>query len=83
MDATLLAEFFNNLEKLLDSEENYDVIIHVGVGTNAKEIHAHSSILSTRCSFFKNTLSDATKENGYYVLKKSNFNELVIRTILK
>ena len=50
----------------------------LGVEPNIKEIHAHASIISAHCPFFSNALSDATKENGYYIIEKAKpFNPIV------
>lgn len=84
MDAkSLLTEYFSDFENLLGSENKYDVKIRVGEEPNVNEFHAHSSILSARCSFFKDSLSDTSKENGYYVLVKANISDLVFKIILK
>ena len=51
-----------------------------GVEPNIKEVHA---IISAHCPFFNNALSVATKENGYYIIKKANINEKCFNSILK
>src|SRR5437763_617540 len=76
-------ENFNKLKEILNSETNHDVNIYVDVEPNIKEIHAHSFVLSAHCQFFKNTLLTAKKENGYYIVKMPNIDELSIKTILK
>ena len=74
---------FNENERLLNTEDFYDVKIYVGVEPNIKEVHAHASIISTHCPFFGNALSNATKENGYYIIKKVNISEKIFNPILK
>ena len=83
MDPRLLSEYFTHFETLLTSEDNFDVKIQIGTDSSKKEIHAHSSILRARCSYFKNALGTATKQNDYFVLKKQDISELLLKTILK
>jgi len=80
---TLITSHFNNNKKLLDTEENYDVKIQIGVEFDVKELHAHSSILYIQCPFFRNALTNLTKENGYYILQISNISERIFKPILK
>ncbi|CAB5146648.1 unnamed protein product [Rhizophagus irregularis] len=51
MPSEYLQEVANDYEKLLENDEDYNVIIYVGENENVKEIHAHSNIL--RISYFK------------------------------
>ena len=83
MDETLTTCHFSNNKRLLDTKENYDVKIQIGVEFNIKELHAHSSILYTQCPFFRGALTNLTKEDGYYILQVSNINEQIFETILK
>ena len=76
-------KYFNENERLLNTENFYDVKIYVGVEPDIKEVHAHASIVSAHCPFFNNALSDATKENGYYIIKKVNISERCFKPILK
>ena len=76
-------KYFNENERLLNTENFYDVKIYVGVEPNIKEVHAHASIISAHCPFFNNALSDVTKENGYYIIKKINTNEKIFKPVLK
>ena len=80
MDST---KYFNENERLLYTEEFYDVKIYVGVEPNVKEFHAHSSIICAHCPFFRNTLINAKKENGFYIVEKKNIDESAFKTILK
>ena len=45
-------EAVNDYEKLLETDEEYDVIIYAGENENVKEIHVHSLILPTRLQYF-------------------------------
>ena len=83
MESTIFEIYFNENERLLNTEDFYDVKIYLGVEPNIKEVHAHASIISAHCPFFSNVLSDATKENGYYIIKKDNISEKLFNPILK
>ena len=83
MDSTILEKYFNENERLLNTEDFYDVKIYVGVKPNIKEFHAHASIISAHCPFFNTALSKATKKHGYYILRKVNINERFFKNILK
>ena len=76
-------KYFNENERLLNTENFYDVKIYVGVEPNIKEVHAHASIISAHCPFFSNELNNTTKENGYYIVKKANISEKIFNPILK
>ena len=83
MNSTILEKYLNENERLLNTEDYYDVKIHIGVETNTKEFHAHASIICTHCPFFNNALNNARKENGYYIIKKANISEQVFKPILR
>ena len=83
MDSTILEKYFNENERLLNTEDFYDVKIYIGAKPNIKEVHAHASIITTHCPFFNNELNNATKENGYYIVKKANIGEKCFNPILK
>ena len=76
-------EILSENERFLNTEENSNVKINIGVKPNVKEIHAHSFILQVHCPFFRNALTNATKTNGYYIFEKPNISELIFRPILK
>ena len=80
---SIFEKYFNENKRLLNTEDFYDVKIYVGVEPNNKEVHAHASIISAHCPFFSNALSNATKENGYYTIKKANISEKLFNPILK
>ena len=75
----------NDLEKLLENEKDYDVIIYAGENENVKEIHAHSLILSTRSQYFCMAFSNkwAEKKDGKYIFKKPNISPHFFKIILR
>ena len=83
MNSAILEKYLNENERLLNTEDYYDVKIHVGAEPNTKEFHAHASIICAHCPFFSNTLSNAKKENGYYIIRKADITEQVFKPILK
>ena len=83
MNSTILEKYLNENERLLYTEDYYDVKIHVGEGPSTKEFHAHASIICAHCPFFSNALNNARKENGYYIIEKANISEKVFKPILR
>ncbi|RIA83999.1 hypothetical protein C1645_742667 [Glomus cerebriforme] len=73
------------LRELLETEANYDVIIHVGKEPNIKEFHAHSNILSCRSEYFNEILfgENIQKQNEKYVINKPNFAPQAYELIIK
>ena len=71
----------NDLEKLLEDEEGYDVIIYAGENENVGEIHAHSNILRARSQYFHATLSEM--KDGKFIFKKSNISPQLFKMILR
>ncbi|RIA84234.1 hypothetical protein C1645_859463 [Glomus cerebriforme] len=67
-------EVITDFEKLLTTEIGYDVIIYVGENENIKELHAHSSILSTRSQYFFAAFFNewAEKKDGKFIFRKPN-----------
>src|SRR5439155_14396920 len=67
-------EAANDYEKLLETDEDYDVIIYAGENENIKEIYAHSLILRTRSQYFRTGFSNkwAEKKDGKFIFKKPN-----------
>ncbi|GES79759.1 hypothetical protein GLOIN_2v1761969 [Rhizophagus clarus] len=83
-------KLFNRLSEdigqLLEKEENYDMIIHVGEEEEMKEFKAHSLILSARSTYFKSALNNnwTTKQHdGKIIFKKPNVSPKVFQLILK
>ena len=59
----------NNLSSLLLDNDEYNVIIEVGEAPNHQTFKAHSIILNSRCSYFKNLLSKTAYENNIKTIK--------------
>ncbi|RGB38446.1 hypothetical protein C1646_534417 [Rhizophagus diaphanus] len=76
------SEVVKNLERLLNTDTNYDVIIYVG---DFKEFHAHSNILSCRSEYFNKILSsnDIDKKDGKYIIKEINITPQTFEVIIK
>ena len=86
MDSTMtemIERYFSENERLLNTEDLYDVKFYVGMEPNIKEVHAHSSIISSHCPFFQKALTKAKKENGFYIIEKANFNVKIFKPLLK
>jgi len=76
----------NDIGKLLENSENYDVIIEVGENDNIKSFKAHSLILGARSPYFRSALSNnlAQKlDNGLMFFNKPNITPDVFQYILK
>src|ERR1041385_9007444 len=78
-------EVANDLEKLLEDDEGYDVIIYAGENENVKAIHAHSNILRTRSQYFRAAFSNewAEKKDGKFIFKKPNISPQTFNIILR
>ncbi|CAB4431011.1 unnamed protein product [Rhizophagus irregularis] len=76
------SEVVKNLERLLKTETNYDVIIYVD---DFKEFRAHSNILSCRSEYFNKILSsnDIDKKDGKYIIKETNITPQTFEVIIK
>ncbi|CAB4377965.1 unnamed protein product [Rhizophagus irregularis] len=80
-------ELANDYEKLFETDEGYDVIIHAGDNENVKEIHAFSNILRIRSQYFRTVLSDelTKKKDGKFIFNFPNitpqFFEIILRFI--
>jgi hypothetical protein len=74
-----------NFSNLLENSGDYDVKIIVGEEGNIKEFKAHSLILSSRSTYFKNGLSTrwARKDDGIIIFNKPNISPLVFEVIIK
>jgi hypothetical protein len=71
--------------KLLETETDYNVIIHIGEKPNFKEFHAHSNILRCRSEYFDKILSteNIEKKDGKYIIKKPSISPQAFDIILK
>src|SRR2546421_13069029 len=80
------SEVIEDLEKAVESGEDFDVIIKAGEDTDAKELRAHSFVLRTRCAYFKRALSSDWEEkddDGNYIFKKPNISFEVFQLIIR
>ncbi|RGB35317.1 hypothetical protein C1646_759488 [Rhizophagus diaphanus] len=73
------------LGQLLKTEEDYNVIIHIGEEPNFKEFHAHSNILRCRSEYFSKIISSENieRKDGKYIIKKPNISPQAFEIILK
>ena len=78
-------EVINDLEKVLETGEGHDVIIHVGKDANVKELYAHSNILQIRSQYFRTAFSNewAIKENGKFIFRKPNISHDIFKITLR
>jgi len=78
-------EVANDLEKLLEGDEEYDVIIYAGENENVNELYAHSNILRTRSQYFRTAFSNkwAEKKDGKFIFKKPNISPQYFKIILR
>ncbi|EXX53296.1 BTB/POZ domain-containing protein [Rhizophagus irregularis DAOM 181602=DAOM 197198] len=81
MESKFWPELMKDLEQLFENKENYDVIIQAGEEPNVQEIYAHSIILCCHSNYFRSNLKE--KENGRYILKKSNIPSKILENILR
>ena len=74
----------NDLTKLLNESDCYDVEIKVGVDEAVKIFKAHSNILKARSSYFKTALSNNWKksDNGIILFEKENLSPNVFEALL-
>ncbi|CAI2162747.1 12540_t:CDS:10 [Funneliformis geosporum] len=90
MLSQIVQNLFNNVSKYLKEEPhstnpNYDVVLHIGEGSNYKKFYAHSVTLKTSCTYFESALSGRwlKMEDNYYILNKPNISSEVFEIILK
>ncbi|GBB93251.1 hypothetical protein RclHR1_02140004 [Rhizophagus clarus] len=78
-------EVANDYEKILESDEEYDVIICSGEDENAKEIFAHLFVLRTRSQYFRTEFSKNRIEvkDGKYIFRKPNISPQIFKIILR
>ncbi|GBC17644.2 hypothetical protein GLOIN_2v1769286 [Rhizophagus irregularis DAOM 181602=DAOM 197198] len=78
-------EVADDYEKLLETDEDYNVIIYVGENENLKEIHAHSSILRIRSQYFRAAFSKEwhEKKDGKFIFRKPNVSPQLFDMILR
>src|ERR1051325_2191442 len=78
-------EIVDDYEKLLETDEGYDVVIHAGENENIKEIRAHSIILCVRTQYFRKALSnDLPKDkDGKIIFKMPSISPQNFKIILR
>ncbi|RIA97531.1 hypothetical protein C1645_801737 [Glomus cerebriforme] len=79
------SEVSEALGQLLETETDYNVIVHIGEEPNFKEFHAHSNILRCRSEYFNKIFSaeNIEKKDGKYLIKMSNISPKAFDDILK
>src|SRR5438034_4885985 len=82
---TLLNSLLQDLGRMYNDSDDYDVIIQAGEGSNSEEFKAHSNILRIRTTYFKAALSYnwKKKEGDVAVFKKPNIKPNVFKILLK
>ncbi|GBC17626.2 hypothetical protein GLOIN_2v1769270 [Rhizophagus irregularis DAOM 181602=DAOM 197198] len=85
MPSEYLQEVANDYEKLLEDNEDCNVIIYVGENENVKELHAHSCILRIRSQYFRAALSKewSEKKDEKFVFRKPNISPQLFEVILR
>ncbi|CAB4377831.1 unnamed protein product [Rhizophagus irregularis] len=81
MSFEYLQEVSNDFENLLETDEEYDVIIYAGENEDLKEIHAHSLVLRTRSQYFRKKWAE--KKDGKFIFKKPNISPKIFNIILR
>lgn len=77
-------ELINDYERLLEVDEEYDVIIYAGEDENMKKIRAHSLILRARSQHFRVVLSNQwTNKDGKVTLYIPNISPRIFKIILR
>lgn len=76
-------EVADDFEKVLESDEEYDVIIYAG--EDMKALHAHLFVLRTRSQYFRTGFSKkwAEKKDGKFIFKKPNISYETFEIILR
>ncbi|CAB4403721.1 unnamed protein product [Rhizophagus irregularis] len=82
---TLINSLLQDLNKLYNEADDYDVIIKAGEGSNSEDFKAHSNILRIRSTYFKAALSSnwTRKEGNVTIFKKPNIKADTFKIILK
>ncbi|GBC01279.1 hypothetical protein RclHR1_04120009 [Rhizophagus clarus] len=85
METKFLSERVKNLENLLESKENYDMIIYSGEESNNQEMRVHSIILYCHSNYFRNAFlnNSMKKEDGKYFLRIPNVTLQNINKIIR
>ncbi|RIA98681.1 hypothetical protein C1645_731420 [Glomus cerebriforme] len=78
-------DVINDLKRLLETDENYDVIVYVGEEPNVREFHVHSLILGCRSQYFLNLFSKNINErkDECFIFKIPNISSYTFNQILR
>src|SRR5947209_20097944 len=81
-----ISKLVNDFSNLLKESDYYDVEIKVGTDEqdDVKFFKAHSSILKTRCSYFKTALSNnwiERSDNGIILFEKENISSKIFEVL--
>ncbi|GBC08562.1 hypothetical protein RclHR1_08210007 [Rhizophagus clarus] len=78
-------EVINDYEKLLESDEEYNVTIHAGENENVEEIHGHSTILRIRSRYFREAFTNelTEKKDGKFIFVIPNITPQIFKIILR
>ncbi len=80
----IISDLSDDIGMLLETGENYDVIIYAGEDLEVQEFKTHSQILSSRSPYFHAALSSswAKKEGNIFIFKKPNISSSIFRILL-
>jgi len=78
-------EVINDYERLLENNEEHDVIIYAGENDDVKELYANSDILRMRSQYFHNELikENVEKREGKFIIKIPNISPHLFKIILR
>jgi hypothetical protein len=76
-------DIINDLKRLLETKEGFDVIIYVGKEPNIREFYAHSLILECRSQLFSTNLIEKKNENDFFTFKIPNISPNCFHHILR
>src|SRR6266542_4371072 len=82
----LLTRLSKDIGKLINFNDEYNVIIKVGISPNQQEFKAHSLILRARSPYFQIALSNdwiRTREDNIIRLEKPNISPNIFEAILR
>ena len=80
-----ISQLVNDLSKLLNESDSYDVEIKVGAEQDVKTFKAHSNILKARSTYFKTALSAnwiKKSDCGIILFEKENISSKVFEILL-
>ncbi|CAG8438792.1 10742_t:CDS:2 [Cetraspora pellucida] len=83
-----LDKFRNDISKLYENADDYNVLIEIGEGSDKRTFEAHSVLLRSRCKYFHTALKPQwikrdTEKSEMIILQKPNISPKVFEIILK